>query len=296
MSALIVQTILSDLEGGHHESRRKATARRPKSGPRASRVCDPPDRQTRPSRRTVALPVQVAARDPTLHRSLRPLDRLCAFHGRRRRGDSFTGRYPRRIFDFNVGVLRWTWRVAFYSFSSLGTDRYPPFSLSDEPTYAARLDVDYPERLSRGLSLVKWWLLAIPHYLMVAAVAAVAWFFWTNDGNGLFYESADGLIGLLLLFAAAALIFTSRYPRPLYFFVLGITRWAFRVVAYAGLMTDSYPPFRFDSGTHGSHRSNGRGHGSARGSGKGRLAQGPSNRWAFRSWRSGSFPAGAVRR
>jgi hypothetical protein len=160
----------------------------------------------------------------------------------------FTGRYPRRIFDFNVGVLRWTWRVAFYAFSSLGTDRYPPFSLSDEPTYAARLDVDYPERLSRGLILVKWWLLAIPHYLMVAAVAAVAWFFWTNDGNGLFYESADGLIGLLLLFAAAALIFTSRYPRPAYFFVLGITRWAFRVVAYAGLMTDSYPPFRFDSG------------------------------------------------
>ena len=55
------------------------------------------------------------------------------------------------------------------------------------------------------------------------------------------------MIGLLLLFAAAALIFTSRYPRPLYSFVLGITRWAFRVVAYAGLMTDSYPPFRFDS-------------------------------------------------
>jgi hypothetical protein len=159
-----------------------------------------------------------------------------------------TGRYPRRIFDFNVGVLRWTWRVAFYSFSSLGADRYPPFSLSDEPTDAARLDVDYPERLSRGLVLFKWWLLAIPHYLMVAAVAAVAWFVWQNDGNGLFYESADGLIGVLLLAAAAALIFTSRYPRPLYVFVLGITRWAFRVVAYAGLMTDSYPPFRFDSG------------------------------------------------
>ncbi|MGO8056505.1 DUF4389 domain-containing protein, partial [Rhizobium leguminosarum] len=77
--------------------------------------------------------------------------------------------------------------------------------------------------------------------LMLAAVATVAWFFWTNDGKGLFSEFADGLIGLLLLFAAAALIFTSRYPRPLNFFVLGITRWAFRVVAYAGLMTDSYP-------------------------------------------------------
>jgi Domain of unknown function (DUF4389) len=160
----------------------------------------------------------------------------------------FTGRYPRRIFDFNVGVLRWTWRVAFYSFSSFGTDRYPPFALSDEPSYAARLDVDYPERLSRGLVLVKWWLLAIPHYLMVATVAAVAWFVWTNDGNGLFYESADGLIGLLILFAASALLLTSRNPRPLYDFVLGFNRWAFRVIAYVALMTDSYPPFRLDTG------------------------------------------------
>ena len=160
-----------------------------------------------------------------------------------------TGRYPRRLFDFNVGVLRWSWRVSYYSFSALGTDRYPPFSLTDDPAYPARLEVEYPARLSRGLVLVKWWLLAIPHYLIVAILVGAVWSVWTDDGNGFLYASADGLIGLLVLFVGFALFVTSRYPRPLYELVLGLNRWAFRVIAYAGLMTDTYPPFRFDSGS-----------------------------------------------
>src|SRR5215210_4452342 len=162
----------------------------------------------------------------------------------------FKGRYPRGIFDFNVGVLRWSWRVGFYSYSALGTDKYPPFSLREEPAYPARLEVDYPERLSRGRVLVKWWLLAIPHYLIVAIFTGAAWSAWSQDGNGLLYALGGGLIGLLVLFAGLTLLFTSRYPRPLYDLVLGLNRWVFRVVVYAALMTDTYPPFRLDLGAN----------------------------------------------
>jgi hypothetical protein len=162
----------------------------------------------------------------------------------------FTGRYPRSLFDFNLGVLRWGWRVGFYTYDALGTDRYPPFTLGPEPDYPATLDVEYPGELSRGLVLVKWWLLAIPHYLVLGVFLGGGWFAWNGgwDEDGRGWSGGPGLITLLVLFAAIALLFTTRYPRAIFDLVIGLNRWVFRVVAYAALMTDVYPPFRLDQG------------------------------------------------
>ncbi|TWD56493.1 uncharacterized protein DUF4389 [Arthrobacter sp. AG367] len=162
----------------------------------------------------------------------------------------FTGRYPRALFDFNVGVMRWNWRVAFYAYAAVGTDLYPPFTLK-RTNYPADFDVDYPERLSRGLVLVKWWLLSIPHLLLVAAFTNTTWR-WRADNTfvGATYEQSAGpsLLGLLVLVAAVILLFTGRYQRPLFDFILGIDRWIYRVLAYTALMRDEYPPFRLDQG------------------------------------------------
>jgi hypothetical protein len=159
----------------------------------------------------------------------------------------FTGRYPKGLFEFNAGVLRWSWRVGFYGYSALGTDKYPPFTLKDVADYPARLEVEYPESLSRGLVLVKWWLLAIPHYFIVAVFAGGGLAAWAAGGGG-WVSGSGGLVGLLVLIAGVTLLFTGRYPKSLYDFVLGMNRWVFRVAAYSSLMTDSYPPFRLDMG------------------------------------------------
>jgi hypothetical protein len=115
----------------------------------------------------------------------------------------------------------------------------------------AHLDIPYPERLSRGLVLVKWWLLALPHYLVLSVFVGGG--LWASshgaaDGGWNGVLGAGGLVGLLVLIAAVVLLFTARYPKSLYALVMGMDRGSLRVAAYAGLMTDAYPPFRLDQG------------------------------------------------
>jgi len=116
--------------------------------------------------------------------------------------------------------------------------------------------VEYPQRLSRGLALVKWWLLAIPQYIIIAVLTGggFGWGPWVVRSPSLggvsisYGVGIPGLIGLLAVIAAVVLLFTGRYPERLYDFVLGLNRWLLRVAGYAGLMTDRYPPFRLDMG------------------------------------------------
>lgn len=131
----------------------------------------------------------------------------------------FTGRFPRGLFDFVVGAYRWEANVTAYVL--LLRDEYPPFSW-DRGQYPVTFDVDYPERLSRWLVLVKW-LLVIPNvvvfylFLLVAAVLyVVAWF---------------------------AILFTRRIPRGVFDFLVGVGRWSFWLNVYTNLMRDEYPPF-----------------------------------------------------
>jgi hypothetical protein len=153
-----------------------------------------------------------------------------------------TARYPRPIFDFNVGVLRWSWRVSAYATGAIATDRYPPFTLA-RADYPADLEIPYPEHLSRGLALVKTWLLAIPHYLILAVLVGGGVSAWTWGETQV---ELPGVLGILVLVAGFVLLFTGRYPREVFRLVVGINRWLYRVLAYAALMRDEYPPFRLE--------------------------------------------------
>jgi hypothetical protein len=141
----------------------------------------------------------------------------------------FTGRYPRPIFDFNVGVLRWSWRVMNYRFPMNSTDKYPPFTLAARPDYPGDLDVEYPQHLTNWAVLVKSWLLALPQILLCWAL--------------------EPLLQVLTVIAAVALLCTGRIPQGMFDLLMGIVRWRYRVAVYVSLMSDEYPPFRMDLGS-----------------------------------------------
>jgi hypothetical protein len=135
----------------------------------------------------------------------------------------FRKKYPRWWFDWNRELLRFGVRV--HTYLVLMSDEYPS---TDEQQWV-RLEIEYPNvetDLARGMPLVKW-LLAIPHYVVLFFLGIAAFF--------------------AVIAAWFAILFTGRYPRSLFDFVLGVQRWALRVVAYAFLLvTDEYPPFSLE--------------------------------------------------
>ncbi len=131
----------------------------------------------------------------------------------------FRQKYPRWWFDWNLQLLRFSARVSAYF--ALLDDHYP----STDEEQAVHLDFPYPDarQLNQWLPLVKW-LLAIPHYIV------------------LFFLAIGAIVAVII--AWFAILFTGRYPRGLFDFVVGVMRWSNRVTGYAlVLVTDQYPPF-----------------------------------------------------
>jgi hypothetical protein len=132
----------------------------------------------------------------------------------------FTGTMPRGMFDFIANFQRLSLRASAYML--LMTDEYPAFNGDADANYPVRLEMDYPESLSRGLIFVKW-LLVIPHIIIV----------------GIYGYAAS----LAVMVAWFAIMFTGTFPRGLFDFAAGYMRWNARVGFYQYLMTDEYPPF-----------------------------------------------------
>ena len=140
----------------------------------------------------------------------------------------FTGQIPRPLFDFIAMTYRYEWRVTTYSLFL--REDYPPFEFTpdadDHTGDHARLSIEYPEHLNRWMPLVKWFLV-IPHLLVLCVL-----------GIGAFFAIIGGFF---------AVLFTNRYPEGLRDFLVGFYRWNLRVQAYAGLLTDQYPPFSLEA-------------------------------------------------
>jgi hypothetical protein len=139
----------------------------------------------------------------------------------------FSGRYPRGLFNFYVGYMRWNANMTGYLVSAY--DKYPPFSMDAQSDYPVTLEVDYPENLNRILNfplfigyIIKV-ILLIPHLIVLAFLALAAM--------------------IVLFIAQFAILFTGSFPEGMHGFMVGVGRWSTRVTAYTVALTDKYPPF-----------------------------------------------------
>jgi Domain of unknown function (DUF4389) len=136
----------------------------------------------------------------------------------------FTRNYPRGLFDFVAGTYRWGYRVAGYVL--LLTDRYPPFTLAEEPDYPVRVEIDYPEDgIDRWRPLVQW-LLVIPYAFVAAVLVLVA--------------EVVAFIGVFVI------LFTKNLPEGMFNLIVNPFRWQLRANAYAYFLVDRYPPFEWE--------------------------------------------------
>lgn len=139
----------------------------------------------------------------------------------------FTGRYPQSMFEFQVGLLRWSLRVSARTYNL--SDGYPAFGIKSGDEYTS-LEVPYPEKVSRGLTLVRalfgWLYVGIPHFFI------------------LYFRTL--FVGLLVFIAWWVVLFTGEYPEFAHEWAVGHIRWQTRLNLYLGFMTDEYPPFTGD--------------------------------------------------